>query len=179
VCVCVCVCVCMHIYVQHSQKRCFRFNVNVHASGFNILMCVFFLPLDTIPTPSQSFFKFFSHAFNTFMPRHPIYTHPLGFLPLFFQSRSFPSLRESARARAARAYNSSNTHEHSNSFNTQDHSGRKETEKEKIKKSFFLVFLVEEANRAGHQMEIEGIGICSCYISWPALNKREWGQMQL
>jgi hypothetical protein len=28
-------------------------------------------------------------------------------------------------------------------------------------------------NRAGHQMEIDGIGICSCYTSWPALKKRD------
>jgi hypothetical protein len=53
----------------------------------------------------------------------------------------------------------------------------KRRKKNKSKKAF-LFLLVEEANWAGHQMEIDGIGACSCYISWPALKKRELRQLQ-
>ena len=48
---------------------------------------------------------------------------------------------------------------------------KKNQKKEKVKS-----FVVEETNRAGQKMGIDGIGICSYYISWPALRKRELGQ---
>ena len=50
---------------------------------------------------------------------------------------------------------------------------KKNQEKEKVKS-----FVVEETNRAGQKMGIDGIGICSCYIRWTALRKRELGQMK-
>ncbi len=51
---------------------------------------------------------------------------------------------------------------------------KKNEEKEKVKKSL----LVEETNRTEQKIEIEGIGICSCYVYWPAFRKRELGQMK-
>ena len=51
---------------------------------------------------------------------------------------------------------------------------RKNEEKEKVKKVFFC----GRGKPGGHQMEKDGIGICSCYISWPALRTRGLDRMQ-
>ena len=51
---------------------------------------------------------------------------------------------------------------------------KKNEEKEKVKK----VFLLKRQTGKERKMGRDGISICSCYISWSALWKRELGQMK-
>jgi hypothetical protein len=59
------------------------------------------------------------------------------------------------------------------SIPTEKRRKKKNEEKEKVKKVFLLKRQTGKGRKLGRD-----VGICSCYISWSALRKRELGQMK-
>ena len=55
---------------------------------------------------------------------------------------------------------------------------RSERKSQKNQKFVFVEASLEEGSRVDIKMEKDGIGICSCCISWSALRTRGLGQIQ-